>query len=124
VAVERLPCGSNLRQYQPRRCAFRSGVRRRRSRLCICSKPRQVEPELVSKITQQLPTQLEKYGVFVDAGFDELSPLLLNVVDRVQIHRSATCPASACAGICPFPRRISILRVLHYRITIPHLSSN
>ncbi len=67
--------------------------------------PRQVEPNLVSKITQQLPAQLEKYGVFVDAGFDEIVSTVAECgLTGVQIHRSsdessAVPPAPA---FCPF----------------------
>jgi len=80
--------------------------------------PRQVEPELVSKITQQLPTQLEKYGVFVDAGFDEIVSTVAECgLTGVQIHRSAdvSLPSRLRRYFAHFPRRISILRVLHYK---------
>jgi phosphoribosylanthranilate isomerase len=80
--------------------------------------PRQVEPELVSKITQQLPTQLEKYGVFVDAGFDEIVSTVAECgLTGVQIHRSAdvSLPSRLRQYFADFPRRISILRVLHYK---------
>ena len=34
--------------------------------------PRQVEVDVVREITARLPRQVEKYGVFVDAGLDEI----------------------------------------------------
>ena len=77
--------------------------------------PRQVEPKLVSKITQQLPVQLEKYGVFVDAGFDEIVSTVAECgLTGVQIHRSSD--ESLCSRLrrhfAHFPQRISILHVL------------
>jgi phosphoribosylanthranilate isomerase len=80
--------------------------------------PRQVEPNLVSKITQQLPAQLEKYGVFVDAGFDEIVSTVAECsLTGVQIHRSSdvSLPSRLRQHFAHFPRRISILRVLHYK---------
>jgi phosphoribosylanthranilate isomerase len=80
--------------------------------------PRQVEPKLVSKITQQLPAQLEKYGVFVDAGFDEIASTVAECgLTGVQIHRVSdeSLPARLRQHFAHFPRGISILRVLHYK---------
>jgi phosphoribosylanthranilate isomerase len=80
--------------------------------------PRQVEPNLVSKITQQLPAQLEKYGVFVDAGFDEIVSTVAECgLTGVQIHRSSdeTLLSRLRRHFAILPRRISILRVLHYK---------
>jgi phosphoribosylanthranilate isomerase len=77
--------------------------------------PRQVEPILVSKITPQLPPQLEKYGVFADAGFDEIVSTVAECnLTGVQIHRSSdtSLPSRLRRH---FSRRISILRVLHYK---------
>ena len=77
--------------------------------------PRQVEPNLVSKITQQLPAELEKYGVFVDAGFDEIVSTVAECnLTGVQIHRSSD--ESLLSRLRRhFPRRIHILRALHYK---------
>ena len=61
---------------------------------------------MVRKITQKLPPQLEKYGVFVDAGFDEIvSTVAESGLTGVQIHRSSEEFCSpACADILPiFP---------------------
>ncbi len=78
--------------------------------------PRQVEPELVSKITQQLPAQLEKYGVFVDAGFDEIAATVAACgLTGVQIHRSSDESLPSRLRRHFLPRRIGILRVLHYK---------
>jgi phosphoribosylanthranilate isomerase len=80
--------------------------------------PRQVRASLVSKITQQLPPQLEKYGVFVDADFDEIvSTVTACGLTGVQIHRSsdALLPLRLRQHFAQFPGRIGILRVLHYK---------
>jgi phosphoribosylanthranilate isomerase len=84
--------------------------------------PRRVEASLVSKITEQLPPQLEKYGVFVDAGFDEIvSTVAACGLTGVQIHRSADelLPSRLrrhfAQSPAQFPGRIGILRVLHYK---------
>ena len=77
--------------------------------------PRQVEPALVSKITEQLPAQLEKYGVFVDAGFDEIVSTVVECgLTGVQIHRSSD--ETLLSRLRQhFPRPIRILRVLNYK---------
>ena len=80
--------------------------------------PRQVEPNLVSKITPQLPAQLEKYGVFVDAGFDQIVSTVAECgLTGVQIHRSSdeSLLSRLRRHFAILPRRISILRVLHYK---------
>jgi phosphoribosylanthranilate isomerase len=80
--------------------------------------PRQVGASLVSKITEQLPPQLEKYGVFVDAGFDEIvSTVATSGLTGVQIHRSADelLPSRLRRHFAQSPERIGILRVLHYK---------
>jgi phosphoribosylanthranilate isomerase len=80
--------------------------------------PRQVEPKLVRKITQQLPAQLEKYGVFVDAGFDEIVSTVAECgLTGVQIHRASdeSLPSRLRRHFAHSHQRISILRVLHYK---------
>jgi len=84
--------------------------------------PRRVEAELVRKITAQLPPQLEKYGVFVDAGFDEIvSTVAACGLTGVQIHRSldVSLPSRLRQHFAQFPGRIGILRVLHYKHQAP-----
>jgi phosphoribosylanthranilate isomerase len=76
--------------------------------------PRQVETKLVRQITEKLPRQVEKYGVFVDAGFDEI----VSTVDAagltgVQLHRSSD--ALLPSRLRQHSARLGILRVLHYR---------
>src|SRR5277367_4486956 len=52
--------------------------------------PRRVEADQVRKITEQLPAMLEKYGVLVDAGVDEIvSTVTASGVSGVQIQRTS-----------------------------------
>ena len=77
--------------------------------------PRQVEADQVRQITQELPTELEKYGVFLDAGFDEIgSAVEMCGLTGVQLHRSADerIPLRLRQH---FAGRISILQVLNYK---------
>jgi len=77
--------------------------------------PRQVEADQVRQITQELPTELEKYGVFVDAGFDEIvSAVETCGLTGVQLHRSADerIPLRLRQH---FAGRIGILQVLNYK---------
>ncbi len=90
-------------------------MRRPCSRLCLCSKSQAGEADTVRQITEQLPPQLEKYGVFVDAGFDEIvSTVTACGLTGVQLHRSSD-------ALLPFrlrqhfAGRVSILSVLHYK---------
>ena len=76
--------------------------------------PRRVEADQVRQITQRLPAGLEKYGVFVDAGFDEIvSTVETGGLTGVQLHRSADehLPLRLREH---FAGRISILQVVNY----------
>ena len=80
--------------------------------------PRQVEPKLVRQITEKLPPQVEKYGVFVDAGFDQIVATVAAAgLTGVQIHRStdALLPLRLRQQFAHFPARLGILRVLNYK---------
>ncbi len=80
--------------------------------------PRQVEAKLVRQITEKLPRQVEKYGVFVDAGFDEIvSTVAAAGLTGVQLHHSsdALLPSRLRQHFAQFPARLGILRVLHYK---------
>ncbi len=73
---------------------------------------------MVREITALLPRELEKYGVFVDAGFDEIvSTVTTCGLTGVQLHRSsdALLPVRLREHFAQLPRRISILGVLHYK---------
>jgi len=79
--------------------------------------PRQVEAELVGQITEKLPRKVEKYGVFVDAGFDEIvSAVTTGGLTGVQLHRSsdALLPFRLRQHFAQFPGGLGILPVLHY----------
>jgi phosphoribosylanthranilate isomerase len=80
--------------------------------------PRRVEVDVVREITALLPAELEKYGVFVDAGFDEIvSTVTTCGLTGVQLHRSsdALLPLRLREHFAQFPGRFSILGVLHYK---------
>jgi phosphoribosylanthranilate isomerase len=80
--------------------------------------PRQVEVDVVREITALLPGKLEKYGVFVDAGLDEIvSTVATCGLTGVQLHRSsdALLPVRLREHFAQLPGRVSILRVLHYK---------
>jgi phosphoribosylanthranilate isomerase len=79
--------------------------------------PRRVEAEQVRQITEKLPPEVEKYGVFVDAGFDEVvSTVAAAGLTGVQLHRSSD-------ALLPIRLRqhlageLRILKVLHYTDT-------
>jgi phosphoribosylanthranilate isomerase len=80
--------------------------------------PRRVDADLVRSITNQLPAQLEKYGVFVDAGFEEIvSTVATCGLTGVQIHRSTDehLLSRLRRHFAQSPGRIHILGVLHYK---------
>jgi len=78
--------------------------------------PRQVEAKLVRQITEKLPRQVEKYGVFVDAGFDEIvSTIAAGGLTGVQLHRSSDALLPLHLRQHFAQRRLGILRVLHYK---------
>jgi phosphoribosylanthranilate isomerase len=80
--------------------------------------PRRVDADTVRSITSQLPPQLEKYGVFVDAGFEEIvSTVATCGLTGVQIHRSADelLPSRLRRHFAQSPAWIKILQVLHYK---------
>lgn len=77
--------------------------------------PRQVESDQVRQITQELPSQVEKYGVFADAPFDEIvSTVEACHLTGIQLHRSSD-------ELLPyrlrrhFAGRIAIVQVLNYK---------
>jgi phosphoribosylanthranilate isomerase len=77
--------------------------------------PRQVEADQVRQITKELPAQLEKYGVFVNAAFDEIASTVEACgLTGVQLHRSsdASLPFRLREH---FDGQIRILQVLNYK---------
>ncbi|HTZ57474.1 MAG TPA: phosphoribosylanthranilate isomerase [Acidobacteriaceae bacterium] len=76
--------------------------------------PRQVNVETVRQIARNLPPELETYGVFADAGLEDIvSAVNTCGLTGVQLHRSSDdrLPALLRDRL----DRISILSVLHYK---------
>lgn len=76
--------------------------------------PRRVNATEVSAITPHLPDAIEKYGVFVDAGFDEVVRTVLESgLTGVQLHAShdRLLPSRLREHFGPALR---VLQVLHY----------
>ena len=75
--------------------------------------PRRVAPSLVRQITGRLPRTVETYGVFVDAGLDEIvSTVEACGLTGVQLHR--TNDAHLAARLRREFPELSILGVLPY----------
>src|SRR5580698_605336 len=76
---------------------------------------RRVTVEQVAGITPQLPVGIEKYGVFVDAGFDELVRAVEACgLTGLQLH-SAGDPELAGRLREHFGSGLRILQVIHYQ---------
>ncbi len=81
--------------------------------------PRQATPAQAASIIAGLPRNVEKYGVFVDAGFDEIVATVEETgLTGVQIHSSQD-PGLALRlrehfAAMPGHPRLGILRVLHF----------
>jgi phosphoribosylanthranilate isomerase len=77
--------------------------------------PRQVDADQVRRITEKLPQHVEKYGVFVDAGVDEIvSTVTTCGLTGVQLHRTPD-PLLPLHIRQRFQRPFAILSVVHYR---------
>lgn len=81
--------------------------------------PRRVSSEQARAIAQHLPRNVERYGVFVDAGFDEIVSVVRDAdLTGVQLHtnRDPELPRRLRAHFCqeqlPFP--LGILAVLAF----------
>jgi len=76
--------------------------------------PRRVTAELAAQIVPQLPAALEKIGVFVDAGFDEIAETVEAAgLTGVQLHFDA--PAALAAQLRErFGAKPRILGVVHF----------
>jgi len=80
----------------------------------LAPSPRRVEADQVRRIIDGLPPPLEKYGVFVDATFEEIvSTVEAAGLTGVQLHRSAD--ALLPSRLRRHFAQLSILRVLHYK---------
>ena len=81
--------------------------------------PRQVTPAQVAAITARLPRTVEKYGVFVDAPFDEIvSTVKTSGLTGVQLHfmPEPGLPLRLREHFSRIPARprLGILQVLHF----------
>jgi phosphoribosylanthranilate isomerase len=77
--------------------------------------PRQVARSHVRQIVAKLPAKLEKYGVFVDADFDEIVSTVTECgLTGVQLHRTsdARLPFRLQQH---FQSELAIISVLHFR---------
>ena len=76
--------------------------------------PRRVTAEQAAQIVRQLPAVLEKIGVFVDAGFDEIAKTVEAAgLTGVQLHFDA--PAALPAQLRErFGTKLRILGVVHF----------
>jgi phosphoribosylanthranilate isomerase len=81
--------------------------------------PRQVTLSQVREIAPLLPKTIQKYGVFVDASFDEVTATVIECgLTGVQLHTTSD-PGLALRlrehfAEIPARGRLNILRVLHY----------
>jgi phosphoribosylanthranilate isomerase len=83
--------------------------------------PRRVTVEQVAAIVPHLPRHLEKIGVFVDAGFDEIATTVEAAgLTGVQLHFDAPRELPAQLRI-QFGRNLRILRVVHFDAAFPVL---
>ncbi len=83
----------------------------------FASSPRQVTAEVASKIIEQLPGTLEKYGVFVDANFDAIvNTVRVAGLTGVQLHAADETGLAARLRkhFAESEQEIRILQVLHY----------
>jgi phosphoribosylanthranilate isomerase len=77
--------------------------------------PRQVDADQVRRITEKLPQHVAKFGVFVDAGFDEIVSTVTQCgLTGVQLHRSsdALLPLRLRQH---FQKRLAVVPVLHFK---------
>jgi len=78
--------------------------------------PRRVTVAQVAEIARQLPSTIEKIGVFVDASFEEISAAVRTAgLTGVQLH-SAAAAATTARLRAEFGPALRILRVVHFGI--------
>jgi phosphoribosylanthranilate isomerase len=76
--------------------------------------PRHVTVQQVSAMTPHLPETLEKFGVFVDSGFEEIVQTVTECgLTGVQLH-AAKDPLLAERLRGRFGTELTVLRVIHY----------
>lgn len=80
----------------------------------FATSPRQVTADQVAKITPKLPGSLEKIGVFVDSGFEEIEATATACgLTGVQLHVGGGSEVAASLR-GRFGTELRILRVLHF----------
>jgi phosphoribosylanthranilate isomerase len=83
--------------------------------------PRRVSAETVSRITPFLPDDVEKYGVFVDASFEEIASTVEECgLTGVQLHSDTDVAIRLRERFDHDGARLKILRVLHYSDMLEH----
>ncbi len=76
--------------------------------------PRRVSVEQVAAITAQLPTEIERIGVFVESPFEEISEAIrASGLTGVQLHASGGQPLPGALR-AKFGPELRILRVVHF----------
>jgi phosphoribosylanthranilate isomerase len=81
--------------------------------------PRRVTAEQVAAIVPELPAEIEKIGVFVDAALDEVTTTVETAgLTGVQLHSEVTADATAKLR-ARFGPRLRILRVVHFEAGAP-----
>jgi phosphoribosylanthranilate isomerase len=80
----------------------------------LAPSPRRVTAEQVATITPHLPASIEKFGVFVGAGLDEIaSAVRVAHLTGVQLHSESGREVTAQLR-SQFGPRLRILRVIHF----------
>src|SRR5690348_18099045 len=68
---------------------------------------RRITPHRAQEIISQLPAEIEKIGVFLDAGAEEIARVVTDVaLTGIQMHGESDFPADVY-GCLPAPRRDS-----------------
>jgi phosphoribosylanthranilate isomerase len=81
--------------------------------------PRRVTVEQVAAIVPELPAEIEKIGVFVDATLDEIAATVETAgLTGVQLHSEVTADATAKLR-ARFGPGLRILRVVHFEAGAP-----
>ncbi len=110
----------NLRQHEPGGCPTRGQCAGANAvGFVFAESPRQVTRSQVREIAPRLPKTIEKYGVFVDPSFDEVTATVIECgLTGVQLQTTSD-PSLGLRlrdhfAAIPARVRLSILRVLHY----------
>jgi phosphoribosylanthranilate isomerase len=85
----------------------------------FAASPRQVTVDEVAAITPHLPSGMEKIGVFVDAGLEEIAAAVrIGGLTGVQLHFEADAGLPAALRM-RFGAGLRILRVVHFDAAAP-----